>query len=338
MPLPTGSLRLTPHGRGQSQRRSSESGESEFDPDIRGERQARRPDLLIAEVAGRQHGVVARAQLSALGLGRRAIDYRLEIGRLHLLYRGVYAVGHRVLSFEGRWMAAVLAGGDRAALSHRSAAALWGIRPSASARVEITVPSSRRSKRGIEQHSSVIARDEMTTVRGIRVTTVARTLVDLAAVLDAHQLKRAAHEAEVRRLWDALSIQALTDRHRGRRGVVAVKALLADDRLGTYVLRSELEGRFLALIENSGLPAPQANVPVRAGRHRFEVDFVWASAHVIAELDGHAAHATRATYERDRERDRILQAAGWRVVRVTWRQLHDAPDAVSADLRVLLAA
>lgn len=235
-------------------------------------------------------------------------------------------------------MAAVLAGGDQAVLSHRSAAALWGILSSSSARVEITVPIRRGARGNIEQHRSVIARDEIATVRGIPVTTVARTLLDLAAVVDRRQLRRAAHEAEVLRLWDSGSLEALLERHPGRRGVVAVKEMLADERIGANVLRSELEARFLAAIEGSGLPLPDTNVTVRAAGRRFEADFAWSAAQVVAELDGHATHSTRATYEGDRERDRVLQTAGWRVVRVTWRQLHDAPGAVIADLRMLLAA
>jgi Protein of unknown function (DUF559) len=276
--------------------------------------------------------------LRAIGLGRRAIDHRLELGRLHSVHHGVYAVGHRLLTRDGRWMAAVLAGGDQAVLSHRSAAALWGIRSTSSARLEITVPVKRRAKDSIEQHRSVLAPDEITHVRGIPVTTVARTVLDLAAVLDRHQLRRAAHEAEVLRLWDGRALEALLERHRGRRGAVAAKAMLTDGSIGANVLRSELEARFLALIEGSRLPTPEANAMVRAGHRQFEADFVWAGQQVIAELDGHATHATRTTYERDRERDRILQAAGWRVVRVTWRQLHEAPDAVTSDLGILLAS
>lgn len=200
------------------------------------------------------------------------------------------------------------------------------------------MPAKRRAKGGIAQHRSVLAPDEITHVRGIPVTTVARTLFDLAAVVGRDQLSRAAHEAEVLRLWDGHALGALLERHPGRRGAVAVEAMLADRRIGAHVVRSELEARFLALIDSSGLPAPQANAMVRASQRQFEADFVWAGPRVIAELDGHATHATRATYERDRKRDRILQAVGWRVVRITWRQLHEAPDAVGADLRSLLAA
>ena len=153
---------------------------------------------MIARLAERQHGVVARRQLLAAGLTREAIAHRLRVGRLHCLYRGVYAAGHRLLSPEARWMAAVLAAGRRAVLSHRSAAALWGIRRWRGGNVDVTMPSSRQQRPGITWHVTNLPADEITSVAAIPVTTVPRTLLDLAAVLDHRGVERAINEAEVR--------------------------------------------------------------------------------------------------------------------------------------------
>ncbi len=287
----------------------------------------------MAELAGRQHGVVSRAQLQRLGLERRAVGHRLERGRLHPLHRGVYAVGHRVVSQRGRWMAATLASGEGAALSHRSAGALWGILRS-SGTPEVTLPVERRSRAGLRVHASVLAPDERTTLDGIPVTTPPRTLLDLAAVLPPDRLERAVHQAEVLRLADPLSLPALLERHPGRRGTAAFRAILDGLDTGPRVTRSELEDRFLLLAAAAGLPVPATNVLVEG----FEVDCLWREHRLVAELDGRAAHATLAAFERDRARDRTLQAAGWRVVRTTWRQLREEPTAVAEDLRRLLGS
>ncbi len=174
---------------------------------------AERPDVVIARLAERQHGVVARRQLLAAGLGREAIAHRIRVGRLYCLYRGVYAAGHRLPSPEARWMAAVLAAGRRAVLSHRSAAALWGIRHWRGANVDVTVPSSRQQRPGVRWHVTNLAADEITSLAAIPVTTVPRTLLDLAAVLDHRGVERAINEAEVRRYTDPLSLPALLARY-----------------------------------------------------------------------------------------------------------------------------
>jgi len=287
-------------------------------------------DRLIAALAKGQHGVVARHQLRSLGMGRRAIGHRLRVGRLHCVHRGVYAVGHTALTQHGRWMAAVLAAGPDAVLSHRAAAALWRIGPAS--RLEVTIPYRRAAKPRLVLHQSVLEPDEVTEVDGIAVTTVARTLLDLAAVWPAHRVERAMHEAEVRRLTSPTSLDDLLERHPGRRGSGALRAILAAERLGAQVTRGELEARFLRFVDEHDLPRPATNVLV-AG---FEVDCAWRERRVIVELDGHAVHVTRVKFERDRERDRVLQAAGWRVVRVTWRQLHEEASGLAADLHALL--
>jgi very-short-patch-repair endonuclease len=290
----------------------------------------------MAGLADRQHGVVGRAQLLDLGIGSRAIEHRLEKGRLHPIHRGVYAVGHPRLSRDARWMAAVLAAGCGAALSHRSAGALWRLWPSARRLIEVTADRKVRSCRGIEPHRGRLPHDEVTIVGGIPATTVPRTLLDLAAVLPRHQVERAINEAEVQRLGDPVPLADLVARYPRRRGVAVVRAILEDGHIGSRITRSELEERFHAFLVRSGLPRPEVNANLRIGDRWIECDFAWSAGSLIAELDGHAFHATAAAYERDRARDRALSVAGWRVVRITWRQLRDDPVALAADLRSLL--
>jgi very-short-patch-repair endonuclease len=233
-------------------------------------------------------------------------------------------------------MAAVLAGGEGAVLSHRSAAALWGVRFAHGSRIEVTAPCRPRSRSVLQFHVARLPSDEVTVQRRIPVTTVPRTILDLAAVVDRHQVERAVNEAEVLRLFDALSLRDLIERYPRRAGVAALKAILAGAALGLAITRSELEERFLAFLEEARLPRPAMNVTLEVEGHRFEVDCVWHETRLIVELDGHATHATFASFESDRRRDRLLQAAGWRVVRVTWRQLHEDPAALAADLGRLI--
>lgn len=313
--------------------------EVEVDVAIRGKPRPRSIDGEIAALAGRQHGVVARRQIAALGAGPGAIDRRLERGRLHVVHRGVYAVGHRAVSREGRWIAAVFAMGPEAVVSHRSAAALWGIRRTARARIEVTVPGRRASRPTLEVHHGKLAVDEVTTERGIPVTAPNRTLLDLAAVLDARQVERAINEAEFLRVTDPTSLDVLLKRHPRRRGAHALRRILAAQAIGATIIRSELERRFLQFLDEAGLPRPEVNASLQIATDRWiEADFLWRPQHLIAELDGHASHATVAGFERDRARDRALQAAGWPVIRITWRQLHEEPAAVARDLDRLLKA
>ena len=226
-------------------------------------------DGAIAALAGRQHGVASRRQLLELGLGRRAIGHRIERGRLHAVHRGVYAVGHRVLSPRGAWMAAVLAVGDDAVLSHRSAAALWGIRPFTGTRVDVSADRHLRSRAGLRFHAVRLAPDEVTTRDAIPVTTPPRTLLDLAAVVPAHQLERAMNEAERQHLADLLSLDAVLRRHAGANGTRALRRAL--ERVqpgGLAVTRSDLEARFLTFLDARTIPRPATNVPLTVGASR----------------------------------------------------------------------
>jgi very-short-patch-repair endonuclease len=178
--------------------------------------------------------------------------------------------------------------------------------------------------------------DEITTRRGVPVTTVPRTLLDLATVLPSDRVEQAINEAEVQRLGNALPIAALLARYPRRRGVAVARTILDGARIGSTITRSELEDRFRAFLIHRRLPVPEVNTSMRIGDGWVECDFVWRAQRLIAELDGHAFHVTAADYERDRARDRALSVAGWRVVRITWRQLQDDSARLAADLRWLL--
>jgi hypothetical protein len=281
--------------------------------------------------------VVSRGQLAALGLGRGAIAERLKKQRLHRIHRCVYAVGYRRLSRMGWWMAAVLACGPDAVLSHRCAAALWGILEGWPTRVDVTVPRRLGVRDGVRSRVAALAPDERTVHAGIPVTTVARTLLDLAADLQLHELNRVLERAEALRLSDPTPLVALIERHPRRRGAANLKAAMKEG-IRPAQTKSELERRFLSFVERAGLPLPQANVWLQIGGEWMEVDCAWPKQRVIVELDSRAYHQTTAAFERDRKRDRSVQAAGWRPIRVTARALRQERDALVAELRALLSA
>lgn len=292
-------------------------------------------DLRIAELAERQHGVVTRSQLEGLGLGGNSIDRRLQLGRLHRLYRGVYAVGHRVPSRESRWMAAVLLCGSGAVLSHRSAAVLWGIRDPTSRSIEVTTVAKSRSRGSIHRHFAVLPPDEVTTERGIPVTSVPRTLFDLAAVSPVDVVEHALRESEYRRLHDRLSLPDLLARYPGRRGSTRVRECLRRRRdLPAGRARSWLELEFLPFLRRNGLPRPRLNVWLQVGGRSMQVDCLWPGR-VVVELDGFAGHGTRVAFREDRARDRRLRVAGYGVTRIAPEQLEDEPEEIAADLRAL---
>ena len=220
-------------------------------------------------------------------------------------------------------------------LSHRSAAALWDLHRSARARIEVSTPSRRRHRPGIEVHRAGLQPDEVTVVDGIPVTTVARTLLDLAALLPRSQLERAIERAEALRLTDHISLDELLRRYPRRKGTRSLREVVRRG-IEPSLTRSELEDRFLTFLDAHGL-RPEVNADIPLGDRFIEADFLWREQRLIVELDGHNTHGTRAAFERDRQRDRILQAAGWRVVRITWRQLQDDPAAIARDLGRLLA-
>jgi Transcriptional regulator, AbiEi antitoxin/Protein of unknown function (DUF559) len=286
-------------------------------------------DLRLAELAARQQGVVATWQLAELSLTASAIHRRIQAGRLHRIFTGVYAVGHKRLPPNGRWMAAVLACGPDAVLSHRTAAALWELRPRPSGPVDVTVPASgRRSRTGIRLHNvRSLHADDRTDVDGIPVTSPARTLLDYAET-NRQQLRLAIEAADRRELYNGKALDALLHRSPGRGGRARLRAVLAEIQGPAPWTRSELERRFLALIRAAGVPEPQANVLV-AG---FLVDLFWSDPGLVVELDGFEFHKTRTAFESDRRRDAKLQLAGHPVIRITQRRIENAPRDVVRDV------
>ncbi len=306
---------------------------------VRSRRQAEEegPDRAIARVAEAQHGVVARWQLTALGLGEDAIDYRLAVDRLWIVMPRIYAVGQRRLPPLGRPMAAVLSSGSGAVLSHRSAASLWGIRTSRAGPIQVTVPSKSRSTKLVRRHHVVLPSDELTVHEEIPVTTVSRTVLDLASTSTTDEVEVAIRQIEFLRLYDQLSLLDLIERYPGRRGVARVRAALARvEALSVGRVRSPLETRFLPFLRRYGLPRPRLNDWVVVGERRLQVDCHWAGTGQIVELDSWQAHGTRTAHREDRARDRALRVAGYEVTRITWAQLDDEPEEIAADLKRLL--
>jgi predicted transcriptional regulator of viral defense system len=312
-------------------------GEKSFEHDIAVEMTSRSADALLAELADRQHGAVSHAQLIALGLGRGAIRHRVQRKRLHPVHRGVYSVGRRGLTRSGVWMAAVLACGPGAVLSHRSAAVLWGIRRADPMRTDVTAPARVGRRRGMRAHRGSLAADEITEVDSIPVTTVARTLLDLAAILDSHDVERAIEQAEALRLADATPMAALVARYPGRRGTAVLKGIVRKEARAAGITRSDLEDRFLRFLGERGLSPPDPNAWLHLGEDWIEGDCVWPEQRLVVELDSWRYHATKAAFRRDRARDRRLQLAGWVPVRVTSWDIEEEPDRLEAELAGLLS-
>jgi len=287
------------------------------------------------DVAGRlaagQHGVVTRRQLLDAGMTSRMVQGRVARKQLLPLHRGVYAVGHAQLRPEGRWLAAVLAAGPGAALSHRSAAALHGIRESDALDVTTT---GRAAVRGVVVHRTTrLDAEDLTTRRGVRTTTLERTLVDLAAILPAPKVAKLLRETDRLGKLNATALRAALERG-GRAGRQALRAALEQrERHAASLTLSELEDRFLALLDDHDLPRPLTNHPVLG----MKVDAVWPEQRLAVELDGWAWHHDRAAFEEDRARSARLARAGWTPVRFTHGQVVERPRQVADTLRTLLA-
>ena len=279
---------------------------------------------MVLAIAARQHAMVHARQLAAAGLGRGAIAHRVARGRLVRIHAGVYLVGP-VVPPLGVEMAAALAGGPGTNLSHQAALAVWGVHGELGGRMHITVAGRQRGRiPGITVHRSAQLHPRDARRRhGIPLTAPARSLLDAAATLERGALARAVDDARVRRLVSDSQLADVVQRHPRRRGAAALRELLA---MAPVLTRSEAEERLLALMRAAGIPPDGVNT--RVGRH--EVDFLWRSERLIVEIDGFAYHSSRAAFERDRLRDAELLAAGYRVIRVTWRQLVHEPEAVIA--------
>jgi very-short-patch-repair endonuclease len=293
-------------------------------------------DAVIGGRAQRQHGVVARWQLLALGVSSDAVDGRIERGLLHPIYRGVYVVGVRRISRKGRWMAAVLACGPDAVLSHRAAGCLHRFLFASLNRIEVTSPRGGRARlAGIVCHEADLAADEVTEIDGIPATSVFRTLFDLAGDLKPRQLETAWEEVGVKRLTDRVPMAVLLDRHKGKRGSAAMRRLFTSTK-PIPVTRNEFEERFLSVLDASDLPRPRFNPDLHLRGQFFKPDCLWEPQKLIAELDGGEVHNTDHAFQSDRRRDRILLAEGYRTTRITWEQLRDEQAEVVADLRSAL--
>jgi very-short-patch-repair endonuclease len=269
-------------------------------------------DARIAVVAERQHGVVSVAQLMEAGLTRNALSGRVKGGRLHRVHRGVYAVGHAGISSHGRWMAAALACGEGAALSHRSAAVLWGLLKREERVVDVSVPGDggRKRRRGVRLHRSRSLRSQHVTRRhGIPVTIPARTIVDLRQSVPSWEWRRAIREAEVRGL--SLGSDVETDS-----------------------TRSDLERDFLRICRHSRLPPPEVNVRVGP----YPVDFLWRERGLIVETDGYRYHRGRQAFRDDHARDLELRARGFEVIRLSEEQVNEGSEKVAELLREVLAS
>jgi very-short-patch-repair endonuclease len=291
---------------------------------------------VIPELAERQYGVLSAAQLYALGFSKDWVAGRVASGWLHPLHRGVYAVGHRRLEMRGHWMAAVLACGEAAVLSHTDAAALWLIvsqRQPGPIDVTLRTRAGRRRRAGIRVHRPrYLPDDELTICRAIPSTTPPRTILDLAGTFSARRLERAIDEGDRLGLVVPDDLMELLRRHRGHPGARRLRGVLARHRIGTTVTRSELEERFLALCRKRHLPQPEVNVPLLD----YVVDFLWREASLIVEVDGRASHGTRRAFQADRDRDGRLAVAGYRVLRFTWWDVTRRPAVVADRVRQLL--
>lgn len=261
----------------------------------------------VATIAGRQHGVVTAAQLADAGIDKDCVAWRVRTGRLHRLYCGVYAVGHRSLSWRGRWLAAVLAAGDGAVLSHSSAAALWQFLRPIPGPVHVTVGAAlrRKPRPGLQFHRSrTLTRSDVTRRHRIEVTTPARTISDIRGEVEPYLFRRALRQAELA----------------GHR----VPHLSATKRT-----RSDLELLFVAFCDDHGLPRPLVNRRV----HGHRVDFFWPEQRLAVETDSWEYHRGSVSFEDDHDRDLELRSHGIATRRYTGDQLEAAPEAIATDLR-----
>ena len=295
--------------------------------------QSTSPDVRLARLATKQHGVVARWQLLAIGFTPDTIQHALAAARLFRIRRGVYAVGHRRLTTHGRPMAAVLGCGPQAVLSHRSAIAHWGLRPAPIGPIEVLVPgSSRRSRHGIRVHHTHALPDEETAIYdGVPVTSLHRALLDFAAVAHRQEVRLAIEAAERCEKFDLREMNAVLVRNPTHRGCKTIREVLGEIKGPPADTRSELERRFLALIREAGLPEPQSNVLVQG----FLVDLWWPQERLVVEIDSHGFHKLRSEFNSDRYRDAKLQLAGCIVLRVTDERMDNPAELLSDVIRFL---
>jgi very-short-patch-repair endonuclease len=285
-------------------------------------------EATLARMASRAHGVVTRAELLDAGVTSAQIEQRLKTGALLREHRGVYRVGHRAPSIEARYLAAVLSCGDGALLSGRAAGHLLGIVKGRPPAPEVTAPTERRVK-GVKVRRAPVQPEDATTWARIPVTSVPRTLVDLAASLPADDLARACHEAGVRHRTTPGMVEAVLVRRPNSPGAAKLRAVLRGD---VRVTVSKLEARFLERLRTAGLLLPQTNC--RAGGRR--VDCRWPKQRLTVELDGYRYHRSRHAWEQDRRREREARARGDDFRRYTYGDVFEHPRLMLSELRTLL--
>ncbi|MET0306847.1 MAG: type IV toxin-antitoxin system AbiEi family antitoxin domain-containing protein [Solirubrobacterales bacterium] len=287
----------------------------------------------MAALAGCQHGVVAARQLIALGYSRNAIAYAKASGRLQQLHRGVYAVGHRPLTWQSRCLAATLSCGANAVGSHRAAAWIWGLIKRRPDSLDVTVPVRRRHARSdLRLHYAALAEADRDLRECIPVTAVPRTLLDLAAILGPERLDSAIERSEELRLFDLRAVDALLARAGGHPGAGRLRRALALYRQPPFT-RSGLERRFLELVRSACLPSPATGYNV-AG---YELDVYWETERFAVELDAYETHGSRRAFERDRLRQEELKLHGVEMIRVTGHRLEREPDVVIQRVATLLS-
>jgi len=287
------------------------------------------PERELARIAGRQHGVVTTRQLLHAGLSRQAISRRVAKGVLHRELQGVYRVGHCAPSVEARYMAAVLACGPAAVLSGRAAAFMLGLLRGRPPAPEVTSTADRRVPRVLTHRARRLDARDVTRLRGIAMTTAARTLADLAHLMSLDDLARACHEAEVRRIVDARLIGDALGRRPNTKGAWKLHEIFTGE---ARVTLSELEREFLALVDSIERPRPRTNRPV-GGRY---VDCHWPEHRLVVELDSYRYHHTRHAWEQDRRREREVRARGDEFRRYTYGDVTVDRTLVEAELCDLL--
>jgi hypothetical protein len=278
--------------------------------------------LPLLELATRQHGVVSTRQLKAIGYGRNSASKANRVGRLRRLHRGVYAVGHEQLTWQGRCFAAVLACAPAVA-SHNCAGWLWGLTKRRPGTFHLSAPSDRRHKPGMVVHSACLDERDLDVVEGIPVTAVPRTLLDLAALYSLSALERCMERAEELGQFDLSAIDDVLVRNRGHSGAGRLHRAVDSHRPDPAFTRSNLERRFRALAKQAGLPAPAMNFNV-AG---YELDAYWEAERFVVELDVFETHGSRVAFERDRRRQEELLLIGIEMIRITGPRLKREPKA-----------
>jgi very-short-patch-repair endonuclease len=279
-------------------------------------------------LAAKQHGVVSTKQLEQLGYGKNSVAKAASVGRLHRVHRGVYVVGHHQLTWHGRCMAAVLAASPSVA-SHRSAGWLWGLLQSRPGTLHVTCRQSRHAERPFVTHTADLARADLVRRDGIPVTSLVRTILDLAVDSRERTVRRFIRLADDDKTFDLRAMEDLLARTKGHRGQAKVRAALEIYDETPAFTRSDLEKRFLEVVREAGLPAPSTNCFV-AG---YEIDAWWESARFGVELDIYETHGSRLSFEEDRERDDELLLAGIETTRVTGPRLAREPEAVVESVR-----